>query len=611
MESDFERCDNQVSENFNKCALQLSSEEVKNQDVDLHIINSSDLFIDYLLEKVRCLNGLENEKDFDVLKLVTLDDLKFNKFHDKDDIINIISNSVLYIENIEFSKVEDNILENFSYIIDKFKKVYFTNCSFNSEMISNRHFKYYSNCTFDEILNLKADFIYIDRSEVEKNELKLDVFEDKYRYFNCIFEKNVNINNDGDYNYICYNLFHDCVFNKDINIEKIKINSIFINISDMLEGLDKKCSDDKCKKILLDYKKRYYFNKISMLNCEFESNFKLNFMNIDYEKEIVNKNIDKYNKEYMNLLDNIKDIFSINILLIEGTKFNKKFELKNCIINDFNFEDSNVKGIFDVYKSSFIKARFYKSIFEEFAAFEQVVFGNGKNENKTEFIYTTFKDFSNFRDTKFNSGLSFSKANLKQEPNFLNTKINTEDTDRETFRIIKQSFDDVGNKLEANKFFAEEMKAYKKEINHIKVMKIQYLRNIKENNKDVKIKKYKKDKVYEESRRARWVFNVNNFISEFGENYVRPISILIISVIVYTVITLWNKWYFESHDYFMSWKWFDAISSFFNEFAVNILPFRLFIKDRNGIEFISLFFYIWFAILIWQIIIAVKRNTQR
>uniref|UniRef100_UPI001919EC04 hypothetical protein n=1 Tax=Psychrobacter frigidicola TaxID=45611 RepID=UPI001919EC04 len=337
--------------------------------------------------------------------------------------------------------------------------------------------------------------------------------------------------------------------------------------------------------------------------------------------------------EYMNLLDNIKDMFSIIILLIEGTKFNKKFELKNCIINDFIFEDSNVKGIFDVYKSSFVKARFYKSIFEEFAAFEQVVFGDGKSENKTEFIYTTFKDFSNFRDTKFKSGLSFSKANLKQEPNFLNTEINTKDTDRETFRIIKQSFDDVGNKLEANKFFTEEMKAYKKELNDIKVMEIEYIRKIKENNKDVKIKKYKKDKVYEESRRARWVFNVNNFISEFGENYLRPIFILIISVFVYTVITVWNKWYFkshvyfasldwvnnaswskwyfESHDYFMSWKWFDAISSFFNEFAVNILPFRVFIKDRNGIEFISLFFYIWFAILIWQIIIAVKRHTQR
>lgn len=255
MESDFERCDNQVTENFNKCALHLSSKEVKNRDVDLHIINSSELFIDYLLEKVRCLNGLENEKDFDVLKLVTLDDLKFNKFHDKDDVINIISNSVLYIENIEFSKVEDNILENFSYIIDNFKKVFFTNCSFNSELISNRHFKYYSNCTFNEILNLKADFIYFDRSEVEKNESKLDMFEDKYRYFNCIFKKNVNINNDGDYNYICYNLFHDCTFNKDINIEKIKINSIFINISDMSEGLDKKCSDDDCKKILLYYKK--------------------------------------------------------------------------------------------------------------------------------------------------------------------------------------------------------------------------------------------------------------------------------------------------------------------------------------------------------------------
>ena len=51
--------------------------------------------------------------------------------------------------------------------------------------------------------------------------------------------------------------------------------------------------------------------------------------------------------------------------------------------------------------------KFYKSIFGDFAAFEYVVFGDCKRENITEFIYTTFKDFSNFRNTEFKSGLNF------------------------------------------------------------------------------------------------------------------------------------------------------------------------------------------------------------
>lgn len=39
-----------------------------------------------------------------------------------------------------------------------------------------------------------------------------------------------------------------------------------------------------------------------------------------------------------------------------------------------------------------------------------------------------------------------------------------ERTDRETFRIIKHSFDAVGNHIEANKYFAHEMQACRREL---------------------------------------------------------------------------------------------------------------------------------------------------
>ena len=51
--------------------------------------------------------------------------------------------------------------------------------------------------------------------------------------------------------------------------------------------------------------------------------------------------------------------------------------------------------------------------------------------------------------------------NLKESPNFLNTKIEPKNTNRETFRITKDSFDKIGNHIEANKFFVYEMKKHK------------------------------------------------------------------------------------------------------------------------------------------------------
>ncbi|EKN5934533.1 hypothetical protein DVQ16_19505, partial [Yersinia enterocolitica] len=51
------------------------------------------------------------------------------------------------------------------------------------------------------------------------------------------------------------------------------------------------------------------------------------------------------------------------------------------------------------------------------------------------------------------------------------------------------------------------------------------------------------------------------------------------------------------------------ISNIFNGIASSIIPFKSLL--REGMEFISLLFYIIFASLIWQTIVAVKRHTRR
>lgn len=383
-------------------------------------------------------------------------------------------------------------------------------------------------------------------------------------------------------------LFSECEFKTKVKVSSTEISNIYENniFSGCSFGEILTVDNVVLKKEFTGFVDKSQINtfSIEILKCIFEDKCKLNSMKI------------------------------IN-LKIDDTEFRSKLEIKETTVQVLIFNNSNVNKIFDSFKSKFVKARFSKSIFNEFAGFEEVQFGLldkfDDNNFKTVFEHVTFMDFSSFRGSSFESGLNFSKTNLKDKPNFLNVKVNPSNTKRETFRIIKNSFDDVGNKLEANKFFAKEMMAYSIELDDIKSKEVEHIRKVKEDDEGGKVKRYKKAKGYKDSRRARWVFNANNFISEFGENYLRPIFILIVSVIVYTVITLCHKWYFDSHDYFMSWKWFDTISSFFNEFAINILPFRIFIKDRNGIEFISLFFYIWFAVLIWQIIVSVKRHTQR
>lgn len=623
----FEICKNPVFENTGACALHCLDEKIEN--TNSYLSEFHNLFMGYLFEKIKNINSIKSSNDHqkliktNALSSIRLEGLRFDSFKDNNDLKSVINDSNLLIEDVFFP---GNIT---GYIIKEFQKVYFKNCIFRENLGFDKSCIFYSSCIFYEKIEIKADTEYLytkDKKDISYSPVISSPNEDEYKYKECIFESDVSIIGQKKINYIYYRLFRNCDFKKNINIDNVKVRSDFITISDIFEYIKIIDSKYDYKDLICKYKNIYSFNDLSIKNCNFDSSFKINGIDIDYIEK--NKKImDNYNKDLSN---EIKGIFSINSLIIEETKFDEKFELKNCIVKNINFEDSNIKGIFDVYKSSFIKAKFYKSIFEEFAAFEYVIFGDSLIENRTDFIYVTFKDFSNFRDTHFKSGLSFSRANLKQEPNFLNTKINAEYTDRETFRIIKNSFDDVGNKLEANKFFAEEMKAYKKELDGIKLKEIEYVKSIKENDRDIK---YKKTEKYKGSRRSRWVFNANDFISEFGENYLRPIFILTISVVVYTVITLWNKyyfkknpyftswdwlnntswskWYFESHEYFLSCEGFDIFSGFWNELAINILPFRVFIKDRNGIEFISLFFYIWFAILIWQIIIAVKRHTQR
>jgi hypothetical protein len=297
---------------------------------------------------------------------------------------------------------------------------------------------------------------------------------------------------------------------------------------------------------------------LNIINCEFQEKFILNNFNKVIERISIKKSI-----------------------------FKSKFTIiNNYFIKHVSIYDSNFINIFDIHSTKFNNFFVYKSIFEDYIGFEQCTFGFGVRSEKsktTKFMYTTFKSIANFRYTTFNNGLDIETVNFKEVPNFFNTSIEdniiNKNTNRETFRIIKNSFDKVGNSIEANRFFALEMQKYKDEL---------------------------KDS---DDKHGLFIFNWSDRLSSFGQNYKKPIYWLFGLILVLACLTKGHdsNLMYKIHPYFS--EYFEPFSKFLNGIAKSFLPFKKSLIE--GMEFISLLFYIIFMILIWQIIVAVKRHTKR
>ncbi len=67
-----------------------------------------------------------------------------------------------------------------------------------------------------------------------------------------------------------------------------------------------------------------------------------------------------------------------------------------------------------------------------------------------------------FREMIVHEELNLRETSFMDKTNFLDIKVNVEN--RETARIIKDSFEQQNNFIEANKYYAKEMEAYEKEL---------------------------------------------------------------------------------------------------------------------------------------------------
>lgn len=359
--------------------------------------------------------------------------------------------------------------------------------------------------------------------------------------------------------------FQDCIFHNQWSLNNFKVLK---NVDDIVY----QCCTFKNGVISSAEDGKFALEATQFKDCNFKS--------IRLEDTIFKQKIFKNDLafggeiESVNILDCIfEDKFvltrhTIHNFKLQNIVFRDEFEFMHNIDVDYFVDNTRFEKQVYCYKTFFSNFWIQDSIFYDFVGFERCQFNSRASYETAYFQDVTFLSFLNFRDAQFQSGLDMRGANLKEYPNFLGAYIEPKNTDKETFRIIKHSFDKVGNTTEANKYFAHEMKKERKEVS------------------------------WSENPEKKIILGFNHFVSDFGQSYFLPLFWIFVLVVSHFFISMAMDKY-QTPDFI----------DFLNVIVRNITPFKRFLSE--GKEFVSLIFLIGYSTLIYQFIVAVKRITKR
>ncbi|MBJ9559766.1 hypothetical protein [Citrobacter sp. FDAARGOS_156] len=511
-----DNCSNDVFENTTECVLHCEKSDYSHDFNNKGILKRFyDALIDYVAGSIFKFGNSFISSE--IRSNTVKDYLNGEEF---DDGVVDFCNKQVIVFNAIFFPCRDN-RDPFDYlnILRKVKGVHFNYCKFTANSIEIPEVEaFFQDCEFYRWWSITQSKILENINNV--------------LYQDCNFRENVSSYLGDDQNALLdISLFNDCSFEKELSFGNVSLNKPVFNNTD---GTTVK------------------INRLRIENCRVEGKFVLNNSRVNH-------------------------------ILIKDSEFKWKVELKYGHIDDIELINTNFKGLFDSFSTRYGKFYCFKNIFSDFVGFEKCKFaaleGDSELNQLSVFKFVTFIGFTNFRNSKFYQGLDLEDTNLKEAPNFLNIELLSGNTNRETLRIIKNSFDKIGNHIEANKFFVLEMSKYKQELSK---------------------KPLNQEKL---------IFWLNEKTSNFGQSYLLPIFWVVIFSIIYYLIILG----YESNLLYRLMPYANEkiklVSSVFNGVAASIIPFKSLLRD--GMEFISLLFYIIFASLIWQIIVAVKRHTRR
>lgn len=277
-----------------------------------------------------------------------------------------------------------------------------------------------------------------------------------------------------------------------IRISNIHFDKVFI--SDFIEDLKgstniKFICFDNCIFDLFVFAEAYtklFSNKIDFVSCTFKE-FRLDNIN-EFFNEASFSNYFLGNEERSNTIDlfNVSDSTINEELLFDTQFFNYSIIVKSIIIQNSKIKkikflhQSNIKDLkinnskietFELFNSSIDSLKF------KIIKFNGIVSIKDCNFNKQSlFDDVTFEEYVNFSKSKFNGGLNLDNTSMEKNTNFKDIEIlNKKETSQETYRIIKDSFERIGNKIEANKYHSLELSKFRQNIWDRKQIKVNWI----------------------------------------------------------------------------------------------------------------------------------------
>lgn len=296
------------------------------------------------------------------------------------------------------------------------------------------------------------------------------------------------------------------------------------------------------------------------------------------------------------------DFFRKNSLYFNKCVFysNQRQVIHN-FLNTINFKDCIFKEDVDFSSSKFSKS---------------VNFDGSTFEKKLILENTSFEDNISFKNTKFNEELKIDNTYFNGKVNFHNITLVKEVSNRETARIIKDSFEQQNNIIEANKFYALEMKEREKEL--------------KQDRKEGKnFFEWLVFKIHglSSNHSQDWVLSLFWILSfSFGYSFMSCVNsqldtkleyiltdAFIYIFVIYTSILIinykkMNKFYLTGLFYIL----YVYLSKDFTlqTFSNNLNPFSI-MTEFSELNFSTMIYKITIAYLIYQLIISIRQNTRR
>jgi hypothetical protein len=349
-------------------------------------------------------------------------------------------------------------------------------------------------------------------------------------------------------------------------------------------------------------------------------------------KENIEKNSLKFTLENINF-----PAMGVNKSYIEVELYKIKYlELKNCTFLDIvdisnlltvqNFEVNHCKFKENVFfKEKIFNGQFF---FQSNEVFKNIDFfniefngtcslSNNKFKNELTFNYVRFNDLVIFNNSEIED-LFFKNTFFRKETNFLDMTLSKVGS-RETARIIKDSFEKQNNIIEANKFYALEMKEREKELSPKKdffewlVFKIHGISSNHSQDWTLAlfwifivgfIASYYDFNLIQNSKAEYIHYNLSSIFKTIGLIFIILFIDRLCKIkdkfinISYFIISSYLIYIYATEDYLLSL------------FSQTINPFSV-MKTNDPINGIQLFFKVIITYLIYQFIISIRQNTRR